>query len=133
MARIAWIEDDALYIEDVVRPLKKDGHQIDVYANLKEVLENIPILQEADLLLLDILLPSGDPAKPNEDLSAGLNLLLELRRLGVAAPAVVFSARSRHQHDAELTPEMDIRDWIQKPESRYVLSERVKAVLEGTR
>ncbi len=132
MARIAWIEDDARDIAEVVRPLERAGHAIDVYTNLRETVERADDLKTSDLLLLDILLPSGDPLSPTADLSAGLNLLLKLRQLGVSAPAVVFSARSQRQHESELTPEMDIRDWVQKPVSRYVLAARVEAVLQSS-
>lgn len=133
MARIAWLEDDADAIADVMRPLKASGHRIDTYRNVRDALDGVDELRKADVILLDILLPSGDPQTPNDDLSAGLNLLTEIRRLGVAAPVVVFSARSRGQHEADITPEMNIRDWIQKPESRHVLSQRVEAVLREAR
>lgn len=131
MARIAWIEDDAQDIDDVLLPLKRADHVIDTYETFKGSITRVDDLKSANLILLDILLPSGDAAATNDDLSAGLDLLTELRRLGVSAPVVVFSARSRRQHEAEITSDMDIRDWIQKPVSRYVLAERVEAVLKA--
>lgn len=129
MAKIAWIEDDAWEIQDVLGPLRRSGHSIDIYTDFRQVLDRIGELRSADLLLLDILLPTGTPDEPNDDLSAGLKLLVKLRAEAVTAPAIVFSARSRKQHEAELKPKLDIRDWIQKPISRYVLCERVEVVL----
>ena len=67
MATIAWIEDDALDIGDVLRPLKRGGHKFAVYTNVREAMDGVASLKNAHLILLDVLLPSGDPATANDD------------------------------------------------------------------
>lgn len=55
---ILWIEDDAAMLDGLVRPLRKDGYQITVAFTEKEALKALDE-KEFDLILFDIIIPSG--------------------------------------------------------------------------
>jgi DNA-binding response OmpR family regulator len=57
--KIVWIEDDVDIIGPVVRPLERAGFEIVRLRTAKEVFDNVAKLHEADLILLDMLLPDG--------------------------------------------------------------------------
>lgn len=130
MAMIAWVEDDAYDIYDLVLPLQAAGHEMFVVTNQLQAQDEIGTLKRCSVLLIDILLPSGDPDKPDFSRDSGLVLLAELRKRGVKSPAVVVSATARSSFEP-LDADLDIVDWLQKPVSRAKLAERVTAVLEG--
>ena len=56
---IVWIEDDVDIIGPVVRPLEHAGYKIIRLRTAKEVFDNVQKLHDADLILLDMLLPDG--------------------------------------------------------------------------
>ncbi len=58
--KIVWIEDDTEIINNVVRPLERAGHRIERFYNVKDVLDNIESLKACDLILLDLIIPTGD-------------------------------------------------------------------------
>ena len=56
--KILWIEDAALMLGGLVRPLEKSGHQIITVQNEKEALKALD-KENFDLILFDIIIPSG--------------------------------------------------------------------------
>jgi len=64
---ILWIEDDANMIMGLVKPLIKEGFQIQTALNCKNALEYLA-KKKFDLIILDIILPSGKELKSEEDL-----------------------------------------------------------------
>lgn len=132
MSAIAWLEDDTIDFRDIVRPLERAGHSVFVYRTCKEALDGLERIQKSDLLLVDLFLPTGDASRPNRDPAAGLRLLAELRKKGVFAPAVVLSAKRKLPVHVPLCSALDVRDWLQKPISRYVMKSRIEAVLTSS-
>ena len=110
MAHVLIIEDH----ENISLPLKvlivKEGHQVTVCENLSVARDKIKL--KPDLIILDWMLPDGQ----------GLDFLVEIRKLGVAAPVLFLTARSELV-DKVLGLEMGANDYLTKPfEPRELLA-----------
>lgn len=57
--KIVWVEDDLGIIRPLVRPLQNAGYQIITYSNVPDALKNLDTLRSADLLLVDLIHPTG--------------------------------------------------------------------------
>ncbi len=57
---IAWIEDDADEIAVVVKPLLRAGFEFKYYHNYSEALNGLDEIRKCDLILLDLILPTGN-------------------------------------------------------------------------
>lgn len=92
--KIAWIEDDIDVIGGTVRPLKKEGFVILGYRTYKESLTKIEEIRDCDLILLDLILPSGDALDEDDDEEEylGKKLLKELRSTyHLEQPVIILS------------------------------------------
>lgn len=126
---IVWIEDDVDIIDPVIRPLERAGHRILRLRLVQEALENIELIRNSDLILLDIILPSGDVSKEYGRYS-GLELLQELKdEHGIETPVVVLSVVTNAEVYRRLR-ELGVKDIIRKPILPSKLKERVERVLE---
>ena len=76
---ILWIEDDADPLMGLVKPLKKDGHEIIVARDGGEAIKKIDNKEfEFDLILFDIIIPTGVDGDMGDDLFVGMGLLEKL-------------------------------------------------------
>lgn len=85
MAVIAWVEDDHEKIGALVKLLEKE-HKIFRYRSHEEVDDKIEELLQADVLILDIILPPTDDTP-----YGGLDVLKTLRERGYQKPIVICS------------------------------------------
>jgi CheY-like chemotaxis protein len=91
--KILWIEDDAFLLGGLVRPLEKDGYQIVVARNEKEALKALEN-EEFDLILFDIIIPSGSDEDYVE--YVGLRLADEIvTKRNIRTPIIAISVVSR--------------------------------------
>jgi DNA-binding response OmpR family regulator len=126
--RIVWIDDDIDIIEPVIYLLKDDGHEITRIRTFREALDEVEILAACDLILLDMILPTGDRDKDIDHYS-GVTLLKELREEhNVTAPTIIFSVVGRSKVESELE-KLNVADYVQKPALPSELKEAVDAVL----
>jgi len=89
--KILWIEDDAYLLMGLVSPLKKDGHEIIVALNESEALEKIE-KSDFDLILCDIILPTGVKGDMGDVSFVGMRLLKKLLiELEIKTPIIVLS------------------------------------------
>lgn len=89
--RILWIEDDADLLMGLIRPLKKDGHEIIVAKDEKEALETIR-KTDFDLIILDIIIPTGVKGDKGGVHFIGVRLLEKLLvDLNIKTPIIVLS------------------------------------------
>ena len=103
--RILWIEDDADILMGLVRPLKKDGHEITIAKDEKKALELIGI-SVFDLILLDIIIPTGVEGDKGDIPFVGMRLLKTLSiDMKIKTPIIVLSV----VRDPELIGEMNGR------------------------
>lgn len=130
MATIAWIEDDSDIIEPVIRPLKLAGHEFRRFRSATEALEAIGQIREADLILLDVILPAG-PAERRFSRYAGRDVLRELRQVyGLKIPVVVLTVVTREDVLQEIR-ELGVSDIVRKPVLPLELKDRVERALQG--
>lgn len=125
---IAWVEDDSPVIAPVVRPLERQGYQVERFLTIKEVLDNLDRLRECDLVLLDIFVPTGS-VEGNYGRYTGLKLLQQLRDLhGIKKPVIVLSVLTDPKILKELRRQ-NVADILRKPVLPSQLKETVERVL----
>ncbi len=125
---IVWIEDDVDIIGPVVRPLERAGFQIIRLRTAKEVFENIEKLHDADLILLDMLLPDG-----GSGLELGRYTGLDIFRIlnlnhDLSTPVVALTVVAREEVRKNLR-ELGVADIIRKPVRPSELKERVEQII----
>jgi len=129
---IAWIEDDIPIINAVLRPLELAGYQFVRLRTAQEALEALDRIREADLILLDMILPPGQTDRKFGPYP-GLEVLEELRQVhGVTTPVVVLSVVTREEVHRRLC-ELGVakENILRKPVLPSKLKERVEQVLKA--
>lgn len=97
--RILWIEDETYIFKGIMRPLKKDGFQIDTAGTAYEGYELAKHWEDYDLIVIDLIIPLNNSNKPNEitdkwgkEKYSGVSLIKSLRDdLQVGCPIVVLT------------------------------------------
>jgi DNA-binding response OmpR family regulator len=125
---IVWIEDDVDIIGPVVRPLERAGFQIIRLRTAKEVFDNIPKLHDADLILLDMLLPAGS-VELELSRYTGLDIFRELKENhNLTTPVVSLTVVAREEVRKNLR-DLGVADIIRKPVRPSELKERIEQIL----
>jgi DNA-binding response OmpR family regulator len=125
---IVWIEDDVDIIGPVVRPLERGGFQIVRLRTAKEVFDNVKQLHEADLILLDMLLPDGGSGY-ELGRYAGLDIFRELKHNhDLSTPVVALTVVAREEVRKSLR-DLGVADIIRKPVRPSELRERIEQVI----
>lgn len=128
---IVWIEDDIDVIYSVVKPLESAGYEFIRIYNAKDALspENVEIIRDADLLLLDLMIPPAG-RQYDADEMPGVDVLRKLRQEHrVQTPVVVFSV----SHSVRILEQLEtcsIADFIRKPVRPSELKARITKILE---
>lgn len=129
---IAWIEDDIDIIDLVVRPLEIDGYQIHRYYTVQDALSNIHQIRRCDLILVDLILPSGNlnPFGKFDSHYPGLTLLHELRTTHfITQPAIVLSVVANASVNNE-TKNLGVANYLNKPVLPSVLKKHVENAIK---
>ena len=113
--RILVVEDEPAIAESVAYALRRDGFTAFTAASCAEAEERI---SEAELLVLDLMLPDG----------SGFDLISRLRARGEATPIIVLSSRDS-EADRVAALETGADDYVTKPFSPREVVARVRAVL----
>ena len=113
MTSILWIEDDVYSLfEPMMHEFLKVGYKVSSATNKKEAL-NLLENNSFDLIILDILLPSGD-AQPSEFRQfVGMDLLEELVARGIKTPVMIFSIVT-DKEIIEKANKLGVKDFINK-------------------
>jgi CheY-like chemotaxis protein len=125
---IVWIEDDVDIISPVIRPLERAGYRIICLRTAREVFDNVQKLLNADLILLDMLLPDGGVSM---ELSryTGLDIFRELKtKYHLSTPVVALTVVAREEV-RDMLRDLGIADIIRKPVRPSELKERIERVL----
>lgn len=128
MSRIFVVDDD-LAMEVMSDSLRFRGHEVERIGSAQDTLDRMDELVRADLVILDIIMTWPD-ARPATGLqgpaSAGMEVLLEIRKRNTSLPIIVYSATQ----DTTITTALDdipgclfISKW-----ERYSLRELVERV-----
>ncbi len=114
--RILVIEDDASITLGLRLNLEAEGYRVQVADDGESGLAHAR-RKEADLIILDIMLPKLN----------GFELLRQLRSEGVRVPTIVLSARDAEM-DIVMGLELGAEDYVAKPFGLAELLARIKAV-----
>jgi two-component system catabolic regulation response regulator CreB len=117
-ARILVVEDEPAILESVAYALRRDGFTVIEASNLAEACERA---SEADLVVLDLMLPDG----------SGFDLISRLRKQKSSTPVIVLSSRDG-EADRVAALETGADDYVTKPFSPREVVARVRAVLRRT-
>lgn len=94
MSRIFFIDDDVA-MDVLSDSLRFRGHEVERIASTQEALDRMDDLVSANVIILDIIMawPDGRPTTGLERAStAGMEVLLEIRKRNATLPVIVFSA-----------------------------------------
>jgi len=126
---IVWIEDDVDIIGPVVRPLERAGFKIIPLRTVKEVFANIEKLHQADLILLDMLLPDGG-SEFEMGRYTGLDIFRELKtNHGLVTPVVALTVVAREEVRKNLR-DLGVADIVRKPVRPSELKERIERIFK---
>lgn len=129
---IAWIDDDAALIHQVLRPLERSGYQIQNYRTPLEVWNAVDEIMEAKVIVLDLLLPPGRGKElaMNEE-AVGLTLLRQLsKRHESLPPVVVLSVVVNDEVESQLKS-LGVADIISKPADPFDVATRVESAIQS--
>lgn len=115
VARIIIVEDEPAIAESVSYALERDSFSVGVATSLSEA---EGLIEGADLLILDLMLPDG----------SGFDLIRRLRRADTTTPVIVLSSRDS-EADRVAALETGADDYVTKPFSPREVVARVRAVL----
>ena len=116
--RIVVVEDEPAIAESVAYSLERDGYLVSTAATVARART---LVDNADLVVLDLILPDGD----------GIDILRQLRQNGQKAAVIVLSSRDA-EADRILALEIGADDYVTKPFSPREVVARVRAVLRRT-
>lgn len=116
-ARILLVEDDADLARGLAFNLRHEGYEVLLAGTVKEG-RRAALRGEADLLLLDLMLPDGD----------GLEILRALRDAGSRVPVLCLTARGQ-ETDKVMGLGSGADDYVTKPFGLAELFARIAALL----
>jgi two-component system catabolic regulation response regulator CreB len=116
--RVLVVEDEPAIAESVAYALRRDGFVASTAGSMAEAEE---LGAEADLLVLDLMLPDG----------SGFDFISRLRQSGRTTPIIVLSSRDS-EADRVAALETGADDYVTKPFSPREVVARVRAVLRRT-
>ncbi len=115
--KILWIEDDADLIWGLMEPLINEGHKVVRALDRKKAKELLEQKEKYDLIVLDIILPSGEKVKSIKELDhiekyVGLNFL---ESLPVDSPPIlVLSVINNAEMIAKIESFPQVKKYLQK-------------------
>jgi DNA-binding response OmpR family regulator len=117
MAKILVVDDERPIVEAISYNLRKEGYEVITAADAQECVA-IARRQPPDLVLLDIMLPSG----------SGLDVCRQLRLEHGSIPVLLLTARAEEE-DRVRGFDCGADDYVVKPFSMLELIARVRALL----
>ena len=121
MARIALVDDETNILTSVSIALESEGFTVDTYLNGEEAFVGL-LKKKYDLGLFDIKMPRMN----------GNELLMKVRlskEENLQNLPVIFLTSKDQEQDEIIGLRMGAADYIKKPFSQKLLSERIKTVL----
>lgn len=117
MNKILIIEDDPAILRGLQAALSEEHYKLTSASDGQEGFE-LALKQEADLIILDIMLPSKN----------GCDICRDLRAEKVTTPILMLTSK-REEMDRVLGLELGADDYVTKPFSLKELKARIKALL----
>ncbi len=120
--RVLFVEDDEDYREALAADLSDRGFSVQGFADGASFLESLDAAVDADVVLLDWVLPQ----------ISGIDLLPRIRRLGIRLPVVILTGRASTNYES-LAFEKGAVDFIDKGRGVDVLVKRLRRVVEAAK
>lgn len=120
MNTILIIEDDPAILMGLTASLQEEHYTV-LTANDGFTGEKMALEQQADLIVLDLMLPGKN----------GQEICREIRAAGITTPVIMLTAKTS-ETDTVLGLEMGADDYVKKPFSIRELIARIKALLRRT-
>jgi DNA-binding response OmpR family regulator len=99
--RILWIEDDARELSSLIWPLEDEGYQIDIALNATQAVE-MAMKNTYDVIILDVLLPTGKKELVKPVVFTGVKVIEYLRKKGNTTPTIALTVVSDPDVELEL-------------------------------
>ena len=129
MARVALIEDDAFFSEDLVGLLSSAGHECSVYSTAASVVEKLEDVCSSDVVILDLMIPRVAIERFRGDSRDTGEILFEMiRRKRHDLPVLVVSARDQGSISVGLRADKFVPLIVTKPPDNDAL-DRILSVL----
>lgn len=127
---IVWIDDDIAIIDPVVHPLERAGYHILRIESVKEALNALDAIRNADLILLSMTLPHGRDYDVELQFPFwGMQLLYELRKhYDVMTPVIAFTGMDSPEIRRQLR-RLGVAEIVHKPVRPSELKAQVEKVL----
>jgi DNA-binding NtrC family response regulator len=116
--KILLVDDEEDFLKLMSKVMELWGYRVVTAANAQEALE-VSKRERPDILVLDYLMPELN----------GIELLKELRKIGLRSPAIIFTANPTIKAMEE-SKQLDITAFIPKISSRVDTQEDLKMTLE---
>lgn len=110
--RIAWVDDENAKLGLLVKPLQQAGYTLVRCRTYSEALDRLDEIRQAELLILDLIIPPGTADIDGRYL--GLALLRQFRAEGLQQPAVIMSVVLHNTVKPELDEIPNVIDFINK-------------------
>jgi len=118
--RVVLIEDDDNYRQALAEDLSDRGFSVQCFADGASFLQSPDAARDADVVLLDWGLPQ----------TSGIDLLPQLRRLGIRLPVVFLTGCSAAQNES-LAFEKGASDFVDKARGVDILARRLRRARSG--
>ncbi len=118
--RVLLVEDEPDYREALAEDLSDRGFSVQCFADGATLLQSVGVAVDADVVLLDWRLPQ----------TSGIDLLPQLRRLGIRLPVVFLTGYSAAQNES-LAFEKGASDFVDKARGVDILARRLRRAAEA--
>jgi two-component system response regulator ChvI len=120
--RVIVVDDDEYYREMLTAELTDNGFVVHGFADGQSLLDSIEVAADADVVVLDWGLPR----------TSGIDLLPQIRRLGVNLPVVFLTGRALTANET-LAFDRGATDFIDKARGMPILIRRLRLVVDAGR
>ena len=94
---IALIEDEPDCYEPYSELLKARGHTVTIYSEADDVVDSLEKIVKSDVIILDLMIQLGTKVRPEEASETGIALYRRIRKIAIAVPIVVITARVKKE------------------------------------
>jgi CheY-like chemotaxis protein len=109
---IVWIDDEHATIGLLVKPLQRAGYSLRRFRTYGEVMDSLADMRQADLLIVDLIIPPGQANVEARYL--GIELMKALRAEGIDTPIIVMSVVLHSSVRAEVEKIPGIAGFVNK-------------------
>ncbi len=128
MARILIIEDDRMFLDDLVCLIEAEGHESFYCRSEDDFWSNVDNVKKADKIILDLMMKRGENAKilPSEEsLDAGEIIFKRIRNKYPDKEIVIITAKTSHDIKIDLSSPSLVKVFT-KPMTELKMAELLK-------